>query len=327
MMFQPRNQTVDEELKIKICRMYYLSDISKSEIANSLGISRFRVSRLIDQAWHEGIIQINIMEPISTSADLEEQLEKRFNLYHAIVVQPPDQSNQTIVTAIGRAAAERLLDLLKDGDILGITWGATVNEVVKALPARVAVKLDVVQITGGLNQMALDINPIDLVRRVAERYDAESHILYAPAIMRDQAARQALMEDDNIYKTIEMFERVNVALSGIGSFSSFTQSNLLKSGYIRPEEYTRLKDRRAVGDVFAHIYDIKGDICDPDFDKMIIGMNVAQLRKVHYSIGVAGGVQKSLAILGALRGQYINILVTDQNTALDILEKDEIFFA
>lgn len=318
---------MDEDLKIKICRMYYLSDISKSEIANSLGISRFRVSRLIDQAWQEGIVQIKILEPISTSADLEEQLESRFNLYHAIVVQPSDQSNQTVVTAIGRAAAERLLDLLKDGDILGITWGATVNEVVKSLPAKVDVKLDVVQITGGLNQMALDINPIDLVRRVAERYDAESHILYAPAVVRDQTARQALLEDENIHKTIDMFDRVNVALSGIGSFSSFTQSNLLKSGYIRTEEYSRLKDRKAVGDVFAHIFDIKGDIIDLDLDQMIIGMNVEQLRKVHYSIGVAGGVQKSLAILGALRGHYVNILVTDHNTALDILEKDEIFFA
>jgi len=173
---------VDEELKIKVCRMYYLSDIKKSEIANSLGISRFRVSRLIDQAWQEGIVQIKILEPISTSADLEEQLEKRFNLYHAIVVQPSDQSNQTIIRAIGRAAADRLLDLLKDGDVLGITWGETVNEVVKAFPSKINVKLDVVQITGGLNQMALDINAIDLVRRVAERCDAESHVLYAPPL-------------------------------------------------------------------------------------------------------------------------------------------------
>jgi len=80
-------------------------------------------------------------------------------------------------------------------------------------------------------------------------------------------------------------------------------------------------------DVFAHIFDIKGNICDANLDQMIIGMSVDQLRNVHYSIGVAGGIQKSLAILGALRGRLINILVTDQNTAQDILEKDHIFFA
>jgi DNA-binding transcriptional regulator LsrR (DeoR family) len=231
------------------------------------------------------------------------------------------------VRAIGRVAAERLLNLLKDGDVLGITWGATVNEVVKALPAKVNVKLDVVQITGGLNQMALDINPIDLVRRVAERYDAASHVLYAPAFVRDQVARQALLSDVNIHKTIEMFDRVNVALSGIGAFSSRTYSNLLKSGYVNNGELERLKELKAVGDVFAHIFDIQGTICDSTLDQMLIGMDVQRLKNVQYSIGVAGGVQKSIAILGALRGRFINVLVTDHNTALDILEKDDILFA
>ncbi len=306
--------------------MYYLSDINKSEIALSLGISRFKVSRLIDQARQDGIVQIKILEPLSTSATLEEQLEKRFNLYQAVVVNTSDQSDQTIVRAIGRVAAERLFNLLKDGDVLGITWGATVNEVVKALPAKSNTKLDVVQITGGLNQMALDINPIDLVRRVAERYDAASHVLFAPAIVRDQIARQGLLSDVNIHKTIEMFDRVNVALSGIGAFSSRTFSNLLKSGYISLDELNRLKELKAVGDVFAHIFDIQGTICDLNLDQMIIGMNIEQLRNVQYSIGVAGGIQKSIAILGALRGQFINVLVTDHNTAQDILEKDDILF-
>jgi deoxyribonucleoside regulator len=313
---------LDDELKVKICRMYFLSDISKTDIAESLGISRFRVSRMIDQARQEGIVRIQIVEPISTSTEVEEQLEKRFGLHHAIVVHPTEPTDQAVMRAIGRAAAERLVSLLKDGDVLGITWGATVNEVVKALPGKVDIKLQVVQITGGLNQMAIDVNAMDLVRRVARVYEAESFVLHAPAMVRSAAARQALVSDNGVHATISMFEKVNVALSGIGAFSTRTVSNLLKAGYIDDADLKRLREKKSVGDVFAHFFDIGGRICDTELEQQIIGMGIEQLKHVRYSFGVAGGLHKSLAILGALRGHLINILVTDHETACDILEKD-----
>ncbi len=302
--------------------MYYLSDISKMEIAERLGISRFRVSRLIDQAKQEGIVRIQVIEPINTSTEIEEQLEKRFHLRHAIVVQPTDQSDQSIMRAIGRAASERLVGLLKDGDVLGITWGATVNEVVKALPPKVDVRLQVVQITGGMNQIAIDVNAMDLVRRVADVYQAESYVLHAPAMIRNPAARQAMINDNGIHQTIEMFDKVNVALSGIGAFTNRSISNLMKSGYINNDELKQLRQEKVVGDVFAHFFDIGGKICDTSLEEQVIGMSAAQLKKLDYSIGVAGGTQKSLAILGALRGELINTLITDHDTACDILEKD-----
>ncbi len=40
-------------------------------------------------------------------------------------------------------------------------------------------------------------------------------------------------------------------------------------------------------------------------------------------IGIAGGDNKVEAILGALRGGFINILITDEETALKIIERGE----
>jgi deoxyribonucleoside regulator len=314
-----------EDLKIKISRLYYLSDVSKTEIGKRLGISRFRVSRLLEQARQEDIVRIQIVEPVSTFADMEEQLEERFGLHHAVVVNQHDQSDHASVRAIGSAAAERLVNLLSDGDVLGVTWGATVNEVVNALPPRSDLDLEVVQTTGGLNQMAISVNAMDLARRVAATYGARCYVLHAPAMVSNLAARDVLLEDNGIHETVDMFDKVTVALSGIGAYSTRTASNLIKTGYFSKEDMARLKERKVVGDIYGHFFNINGQCCDPEIEERIIGMSIDQLKEVRYSIGVAGGTHKSLAILGALRGKLINILVTNYATASDILEKDDMF--
>jgi len=315
---------VDESLKVRISRMYYYKGMTKQEIAQRLRISRFRVARLLDQARDEGIVRIQVIEPTTTAAEVEEQLEERFGLQRAIVVKTGSQSEQIIKETVGRAAAECLVDILKDGDVLGIAWGTTVNEVVKALPPRLDVDIKVVQITGGLNQMAININAIDLTRRVAEICGAEYYLLHAPAMVSSVAARQALLTDSGIERTFSMFDKVNVALTGIGALSPeliSTYSTYYKAGYIKDDDLKLLKRNRVVGDIFAHFFDIKGRICDAELEGRIIGMSTAQLKNVQCSIGVAGGLHKSLAILGALRGKLINFLITDYATAKDILAR------
>ena len=313
---------MSEYLKSKISRMYYLSDISKTEIGHHLGISRFRVSRLLEQAREEGIVQIQINEPIATNTEIEEKLEKRFDLRLAIVVNPSDSTDEGIRRAVGLAAADYLKNLLRDGDVFGITWGVTVDEVIRSLPTKIDHRLQVVQITGGLNQTAIDINPIDLVHRVADIYGSTPYVLFAPAIVGNPATRDAMMQDSSFQDTINMFAQVNIALSGIGAFSSSGDSLLLKAGYIQNEDLENLQACRAVGDVFGHYFNIEGEACNSELEERTFGMGLEQLKKVRYTVGVAGGVQKSLAILGALRGGLINTLVTNLATANDILEKD-----
>ena len=52
-----------------IARRYYLDGKQKNEIAQELGISRFKVARLLDDARDAGIVDIRITVP--TDVDLE----------------------------------------------------------------------------------------------------------------------------------------------------------------------------------------------------------------------------------------------------------------
>ena len=44
-------------------------------------------------------------------------------------------------------------------------------------------------------------------------------------------------------------------------------------------------------------------------------MSLPQLKRVHRTVGVAGGRRKAAAIRGALLGGWIHVLVTDHTTA------------
>lgn len=318
---------MNDLLKVRISRMYYFRGMTKQEIARRLRMSRFRVSRILDQAVDEGIVQIQIVQPATTAPEIEELLEERFSLWRAIVVKPGGQSEGEIKRAIGQAAAECLVDILTDGDVLGVAWGTTVNEAVRALPSKLDLDIKVVQITGGMNQMAIDVNAIDLTRRVAETCGAGTYLLHAPAMVSTAAGRQILLSDSGIRDTFAMFDQVNVAVSGIGALSPellSTHSTYYRAGYIKDEDLEILKRNWVVGDVFAHFFDIEGRICDDELEQRIVGMSADQLKRVQYSIGVAGGLHKSAAVLGALRGKLITFLITDDATANDILSLDKV---
>jgi DNA-binding transcriptional regulator LsrR (DeoR family) len=127
------------------------------------------------------------------------------------------------------------------------------------------------------------------------------------------------METPALRETVELGRQARVALLGIGStekdFSSF-----LRSGYIPKEEFDRLHKNGAVGNVAGIHFNVDGEIVCHDFSQHLVVINEKDLIKIPIRIGVAGGIGKVVPILGALRGGYVNVLVTDAATAAKVLE-------
>jgi DNA-binding transcriptional regulator LsrR (DeoR family) len=64
-----------------------------------------------------------------------------------------------------------------------------------------------------------------------------------------------------------------------------------------------------------------GKLVETDPEKRVISMSLEQLSKVSRAVGVAGGARKYSATLGALRGHWVNILITDHFTARRLAEE------
>ncbi|MBA7482961.1 Deoxyribonucleoside regulator [subsurface metagenome] len=308
-------------LKAKVSKLFYQGGLSKIEIGKKLRISRFKVAQLLEDALKDGMVKIIINEPQNTFLDLESSLEEKFKIYRAAVVETSFSYEETKKN-IGRAAANCLLDMVYDGDVIGVAWGTTIYEMVNFLPLSIERNnISVVQITGGLNQVSMDFNAIELTRRVAKAFGAKSYQLYAPAVVDSIETKNVLMSESNIKKTIEMFSKINIAIVGVGSVVPEPSTMLYRDGFIRKEDFENISKCGAVGDINSYFYDKNGNRCKTELERRTIGIDLDHLRRVRYVMAVCGGKSKADAIYGALKGKIINIVVTDEETAKEILKK------
>jgi len=310
----------DTKLMVKVSNLYYKENLKQESIARRLKVSKYQVNRILKKALNSGMVQINIIDPTKNISDMEEKLEKKFKLKRAIVVENFGLSDTELKAKIGQAASRYLLDIIKEGDTIGVSWGTTINEVINYLPTKINRSVEVVQITGGSHELSIDLNCHDITRRFASKFGVNPHLLYAPSIVDTKIMHDMLLEETSIKKTFNHFSKLTIAMVGIGAMYPRVISTLVRTGHISGNDLESLKTSGAVGDVYSHFFDIHGKTCDSKLSERIIAMPVKELLRVPYSIGIAGGELKAEAILGAIRGKYINILITDSNAGEKIMK-------
>ncbi len=308
---------VDEyRLIARVARMYYEWDMKQAEIARQLDLSQATVSRLIERSKKEGIIRISLNLPNGVYTKLEEVLVKKFKLCDAIIVDSLDDNENLIQRDLGAATAYYLESAVRPNEIIGISsWSATLLALVDALnpvPKKPGVK--VVQILGGVGNPGAEAYAFQLTSRLAQLVKGDPIYLPVAGILSTEAAREALLDDQVTRQAIRLFDQVTTALVGIGAIDP--SPLLAKSGNIfSPQELNLLRKEKAVGDILLRFYDKNGNLVQTGLEKRVISMDLEQLSKVNRAIGVAGGSRKYVSILGALKGRWINILVTDHFTA------------
>jgi DNA-binding transcriptional regulator LsrR (DeoR family) len=310
----------DLYLLSKVSKLYYERGLNQQEIADKLHLSRPKVSRLLQQAQEEGIVQITVHSPPGTFADLEEALETRFGLKEAVVVEVVDAESQDAVSrALGIAASNYFKRNIQDGDIIGISWGKTLNAMVNALSPIETKNVHVVQMIGGLGQSEADEHATSLCRRLTQLLNSKLTLLPAPGIVDNQAVREAILSDSHMQRVFELFHKITVAYVGIGAPTP--DSVVLRDGAIMSQQdIAELKQRGAVGDIALRYFDLEGKLVYSEIDERVIGISLEQLKQIPHVVGITGGPQKEDVVCGVLRGRWINALVTDQITAKRMLE-------
>jgi DNA-binding transcriptional regulator LsrR (DeoR family) len=309
-------------LVAKVARLYHERGLKQTEIARMLEISQPTCSRLLKRAHAEQIVRVIVTPPPGACLELEEALQSLYHLKEAIVVDVAEDEDQ-MLRGLGAAAAGYLETTLKPEDVVGISsWSATLLATVDAMgPAamRVPGRARVVQILGGVGSPGAEVHATHLTQRLARLIAAEPVFLPAPGVVGSARARSVLMEDPFVKKAVAQFGAVTLALVGIGAVKP---SRLLASSgnAFAPAELAALRQAGAVGDVCLRFFDAEGKPVPTELDGRVIGMEPRQLRGVPRSVGVAGGFRKFTAILGALRGRWINVLVTDRRTAERLLK-------
>lgn len=311
----------DLRLMIKACDMYYNENLSQQEIASKLNISRPTLSRLLASAKEQNLIKIQVYDVDFVKYwKMSEELKKRYRLKDVVIADSGD-SDQTTKSNIGRIAAAYLGHLIKDQDVVGISMGSTLHQVVNEMKECEDKKITVIPLVGGVGQANLRIHANSLAEQLAHLYHSEFHPIFAPARVFTQVVRNELMKDLTVSSMLEIASELNLAILGIGYPNEY--SSIQTTGYFAENEMEMLIQKGVAGEINMQFYDLNGDTGPFKDNNYVIGVDVHKLRKIPVTVGIAGGVEKVRAIKGAIRGGYINTLITDYNCAVSLLEDDQ----
>ncbi|WP_262402177.1 sugar-binding transcriptional regulator [Actinomadura sp. CNU-125] len=306
-------------LLVKVARMYHERGLRQPEIAERLNMSQARVSRLLKEAADRAVVRTVVVSPEGVHAELEDALIEEYGLRDAVVADAGGVGPE-VIPALASATATYLDATLKGGDVIGISsWSATLLESVNVMPAKTnSVAREVVQIVGGSGSPEVQLHATRLTSRLAELTGARPVFAPSAALVHSRELRDLLSKEPDVAEVMQAWSRLTLALVGIGTLEP--SPLLRRSGNaITSQDKRRLEELGAVGDVCTRYFDADGRPVNADFEDRIIGIDPERLRAVDRRIGVAGGASKIAAIRGAARGAWINVLITDADTAKSLL--------
>jgi DNA-binding transcriptional regulator LsrR (DeoR family) len=302
-----------------VLTLYYVEEVTQSEIAQRLGLSTAKVNRLLQQARELGYVNISIRTPFQHLFDLEARLKAVFGLQEAMVLPAVGDSTTSLLNALGTVASEYLLDHLRDGDVLGVGGGAAVNAVLQAIEPARAYRVEVVPILGAVQgQISTDVNY--LASRLAERLGGKAYQLHAPAFVETKEQCETLKSMGPVKEILDIARRANIALLGVGTVDA-ESSRFVQFTALSADDMRRIaEDCGGVGEIGAYVYDIEGRACANEYADRIIGLSLDDIHDIPFRIGVAATAAKALPIYGALRGGYLHVLITDESAACGVLQ-------
>ena len=295
-------------LATKAAWYYYMEDSTQAQIAEVMGISRAKVIRLLEEARAQGIVQFSFRKNDSQRVSAEQLLIDRFGLKDAFVVPTPLDSS-AINQSIAQGAAHYVSDHLREDGYLNIGYGDTVSRMLGFLAKNREESLNVVSLTGGVSYYLPSVG--------TTAYSMHLFLTPSPLVVSSRQVRDALLDEKSLQDVSTMTEYADMSVVGIGA--AVEGATVLRNGILNEGELTVLKMQGAVGDVLNHFMDKDGNLIQTEIEDRVISTDLDKLRQLKNVVGVAGGKDKVAAIKAVLNGGYLNVLITDSDTAAELL--------
>lgn len=305
-----------DDLMLRAAWLYYHGDLTHAEIARKLNTSRVKITRLLQRARAEGLVEIHIKKPLPIMYELADRLETTFGLDNVVIAMSGGTLAESL-DAVGQAAAEYLMSSVEDGCNVGFGWSTTVSRIAPYLNAPPEPVSCVISELAG--SMLGQGNPYSISARVAEILGAEFKPLSVPVLLQSEAARATLLEEPRIQEALAHARRCDIGFVGIGDVSP--TGTVVATGYLTAEQVEALSQRGAIGDILMTYYDLEGRRVPSPFDDRLMALHWDELRAIEHLVVVAAGPHKVDPILGILRSGLCNCLITDTATAQAVLDR------
>lgn len=301
----------EESLMIKISWYYYFENMTQQSVADTLGISRMRVIKLLEKARQTGIIQFRLRKDGETRMKLERGLMEEYKLQDAFIV-PSSLSKGQVNAGIAEAASMYITERLTENSFINMGYGDTPSRILNNLATMAERPITCVSLTGGVSYYLPDTR--------SNVFNAKLHLIPTPLLASSKEMADAMRHEASVTEISRMISLAQLTVVGIGAMHE--SATIFKSGILNRNDFLYLQMQGAVGDLLSHFIDRDGNLIDTPLEGRLISTSLNKLKALQNVIGVAAGDVKVSAIRAALRGGYLDVLITDDNTAAKLLGKD-----
>lgn len=303
---------VEQALRLRAAWLYFIEQQTQADIAEALGLTRFRVNRLLADCRAEGLVRVEVTAPLAACAALERQAVRAFNLSDAVVVPSPLDPART-AAMVGAGLARYLSQRLADPAlrVLGMGWGQTLREMLRHLSAPERPDVHIVTLLGALTR-ASEENSIEIIGRLGRMLGAERSYMTAPIYADTPEARYVIAGQAFFANVLDLILKADLACFSAGDLTD--ESLLVRHGLPRGLRVEELREAGAVGDLLGTWIDAEGRAVDHPVNRQLLGPGLSDLRALKSLVMAAGGAHKREVVLGALKSGLIDVLVTDEDT-------------
>lgn len=309
---------VSEHTKTRVAWLYYVEGLTQDEIVAQTGLNRSRVLRILAGARQDGSVQIRVTTTLSRCAELEYQLQARWQLTQAIVIPEPQAPSQTS-SILGAELGAYVSRQVTGHATIGLGWGKTLSSALPSIPPRPQEGVRVLSLLGGLTRVSA-VNPSEFAWRVADRLNAECHLLTAPVFAPDAETRQALMSHPGIAEILSRARTLDMAIVSAGALTR--NSVFYEYGLLTQEEIASLEAAGAVGDVLCHFINDHGEIVKHAVNDRVLAVNPVDLHGTRNVVLVSGGLHKLRVTRAAMRLLRPTVLIVNETVAEQLVREN-----
>ncbi len=298
-----------------IARDYYLSKLTISQISKKYDLSRYLITKSLDDAIASGLVKININAPIDRNLEMEAQFKKIFNVQNAYILKDADTSNEDYENIV-EFAAEELQSMVHRSNVIGISWGGTVANVINHFQAEVYDDVTFTQFMGDNLKYNSALGSTPLVQKAATKFGARYLTVPGPLYILNDDTRKAFEKEPALIPAFSTMSKMDMLFAGVGTIASIDSIPLWRNH--KPEILGNVDSNDVAGMLYGRPYDVNGNILNQGNDKLF-GASMDVILSVPHRMGIVKSKFKGRALLGALRGGLLTDFVTNESVANRVL--------
>ncbi|CAJ1230108.1 sugar-binding transcriptional regulator [Levilactobacillus zymae] len=307
-----------QKLLALIAQDYYLSQLSIADLSTKYHLSRYLITKHLDEALKSGVVTISVNDPIARNVALEAEFKRRFDIPNVAILfnaENPAEDADNIV----QYAAMQVQTLIEHAHVVGVAWGSTVFSIIDQLNGKIRNDLTFTQFVGDNMKYSSVAGTRQMVEKAAARYGSHYVTLASPLYVINDQIRAALPQEPALKPAFTQAAQMDALFCGFGTLASIESIPVWQEHY--GTIFPNVPADRIAGILYGRPYDIDGNFLNQGADKTV-GLPLDQLLRTPRRLGVIRNKFKTDAALGALRGKLVTDIVLNEAIAQRILAAD-----